>query len=67
MKPVAYAVGYAVSVRALAGCSLIPDYHRPQLPVAATYPTGDAYEGASRSRERSVRSADAIGLAEFLC
>jgi multidrug efflux system outer membrane protein len=57
MKPVAYAVGCAVSVSALAGYSLIPDYHRPQLPVAATYPTGDAYEGASQSRERAVRVA----------
>jgi outer membrane protein, multidrug efflux system len=65
MKPVAYAVGCAVSVSALAGCSLIPDYYRPQLPVAATYPTGDAYEGASQSRERAVRSADAIGWRNF--
>src|SRR3984885_9106814 len=65
MRPVAYAVGCAVSLGALAGCSLIPGYHRPQLPVAAGYPTGDAYDGASRSPERAEQSADAIGWRDF--
>jgi multidrug efflux system outer membrane protein len=27
----------------LSGCTLAPDYHRPALPVAATYPDGPAY------------------------
>jgi outer membrane protein, multidrug efflux system len=65
MRPVAYAVGCAVSLGALAGCSLIPDYHRPQPPVAAGYPTGGAYDGASQSPERAVQSADAIGWRDF--
>jgi multidrug efflux system outer membrane protein len=65
MKSLAYAVGCAMSLGALAGCSLIPDYHRPQLPVAAGYPTGDAYKGANQSPEQAVRSADAIGWRDF--
>lgn len=28
----------------LSGCSLIPDYQRPEAPVAAQYPQGPAYE-----------------------
>jgi multidrug efflux system outer membrane protein len=27
----------------VSGCTLAPDYHRPALPVAATYPDGPAY------------------------
>jgi multidrug efflux system outer membrane protein len=65
MKCLTFAVGCAASLGALAGCSLIPDYHRPQLPVAADYPTGDAYKGASESPEQAVRSADAIGWRDF--
>lgn len=30
----------------LSGCSLIPDYQRPEAPVAAQYPQGPAYEAA---------------------
>ena len=30
----------------LSGCSLIPDYQRPDAPVAAQYPQGPAYESA---------------------
>jgi len=65
MRPVAYAAVCALSLGALAGCSLIPDYHRPQLPVAAGYPTGDAYKGANQSPEQAVRSADDIGWRDF--
>ena len=31
---------------ALTGCSLIPDYMRPGLPVAPSYPSGPAFSGA---------------------
>ena len=31
----------------LSGCSLIPDYQRPDAPVAAQYPQGPAYEAAN--------------------
>ncbi|WLH47632.1 AdeC/AdeK/OprM family multidrug efflux complex outer membrane factor [Pseudomonas beijingensis] len=31
----------------LSGCSLIPDYQRPEAPVAAQYPQGPAYEAAN--------------------
>ncbi len=31
----------------LSGCSLIPDYQRPETPVAAQYPQGPAYEAAN--------------------
>jgi len=32
---------------ALSGCSLIPDYQQPDAPVAAHWPEGEAYQGAS--------------------
>ncbi|WP_460158395.1 AdeC/AdeK/OprM family multidrug efflux complex outer membrane factor [Pseudomonas sp. S3_E11] len=31
----------------LSGCSLTPDYQRPETPVAAQYPQGPAYEAAN--------------------
>ncbi len=31
----------------LSGCSLIPDYQRPETPVAAQYPQGPAYEATN--------------------
>ncbi|MCU1728889.1 AdeC/AdeK/OprM family multidrug efflux complex outer membrane factor [Pseudomonas sp. 7P_10.2_Bac1] len=33
----------AVAAFTLSGCSLIPDYQRPEAPVAAQYPQGPAY------------------------
>jgi outer membrane protein, multidrug efflux system len=49
----------------LGGCTLIPDYHHPGLPVAAHYPTGDAYNGTSPSPRSTKLSADAIGWRDF--
>lgn len=57
-----FAVCAAVS---LAGCSLVPDYLRPDLPVAPTYPTGAAYKGANQTPEQAVAAADAIGWRDF--
>jgi multidrug efflux system outer membrane protein len=50
---------------ALNGCSLVPHYVRPALPVATSYPTGDAYKGPGQSPRQAVRSADAIGWRDF--
>ena len=33
----------AVTAFVLSGCSLIPDYQRPEAPVAAQFPQGPAY------------------------
>jgi multidrug efflux system outer membrane protein len=49
----------------LGGCSLIPDYHRPDLPVATNYPAGDAYKGANSAPTQAKLSADAIGWQDF--
>lgn len=34
-------------VAALSGCSLIPEYQRPDAPVPADWPQGEAYSKAS--------------------
>ena len=34
----------------LGGCSLAPDYRRPDAPIAAAWPAGPAYEGAAENR-----------------
>jgi outer membrane protein, multidrug efflux system len=49
----------------LGGCSLIPDYFRPNLPVATSYPAGDAYKGAPPSPGPAKPSADEIGWRDF--
>ena len=36
----------AVTAFVLSGCSLIPDYQRPEAPVAAQFPQGPAYSSA---------------------
>lgn len=36
----------AIAAFVLGGCSLIPDYQRPEAPVAAQYPQGPAYSPA---------------------
>ena len=63
MKNAVCAAACALTV--LSGCTLIPDLNRPALPVAANYPTGDAYKGANQSPEQAALSADAIGWREF--
>ena len=34
----------AIIITALAGCTLIPEYRRPDAPVPASWPTGPAYK-----------------------
>lgn len=46
----------AVTTALLSGCSLIPDYQRPDAPVAADWPQGAAYGDAAR--EGSTPAAD---------
>lgn len=35
----------SVSTSVLAGCAMIPDYDRPDMPVSVEWPQGQAYEG----------------------
>jgi multidrug efflux system outer membrane protein len=53
----------AVAATALAGCALAPDYERPDLPVAASWPEGQAY--ISAPQQASSPSADRIGWRDF--
>lgn len=40
---------------ALSGCSLIPDYQRPDAPVAGDWPQGEAYpQGAAQASEQTL-------------
>ena len=52
------------AVTLLTGCSLIPDYQRPDLPVAPAYPTGAGYKGVRGSAE-AAGSANTIGWRDF--
>jgi len=57
----------ALYLSLLAGCSLAPDYQRPDLPVAAAWPNGPAYAAPSKAaagQANPVVSADAIGWRE---
>ncbi|MGO9135999.1 MAG: efflux transporter outer membrane subunit [Methylovirgula sp.] len=47
----------AALANTLAGCSLAPDYHRPTLPVASSWPTGVT--------QRSDKPVDDIGWRDF--
>ncbi|GBQ61590.1 secretion system type I outer membrane efflux pump lipoprotein NodT [Ameyamaea chiangmaiensis NBRC 103196] len=47
---------------ALSGCTLIPTYHRPQLPVSGTYPAGSAYR--AEPKDPRIQAAD-LGWEDF--
>jgi outer membrane protein, multidrug efflux system len=53
----------------LTACSLIPDYERPALPVASSFPNGPAYQADANDRAggsgRPTVSADALGWRDF--
>jgi multidrug efflux system outer membrane protein len=52
----------------LTACSLDPDYQRPDLPTAPSYPSGPAYlkDGKGEGRDADpLVSADAIGWRDF--
>lgn len=44
----------AVAAALLGGCSLIPDYQRPDAPLAADWPQGEAYGSAASEGERAA-------------
>src|SRR6202163_419096 len=50
----------------IAGCSLHPVYERPAAPVAASYPTGDAYKSSTGGSGNSALPAVDIGWRDFL-
>jgi multidrug efflux system outer membrane protein len=56
-----------IAVAALiAGCSLQPVYQRPAAPVAATYPTGDAYKSPTGGLGNAAPPAVDLGWRDFL-
>lgn len=44
----------AITVAVLSGCSLIPDYKRPDAPVAQRYPQGAAYSAADAANQAAA-------------
>lgn len=58
----------AVAAVVLSGCSLIPDYQRPEAPVAAAYPQGQAYgQNTGAAAFRPPTSAGASSSATRSC
>lgn len=55
----------AVAVALLGGCSLIPDYSRPDLPVTPAYPTGPAYTDTRLPMSQTGPAAVTVGWREF--
>jgi multidrug efflux system outer membrane protein len=49
----------AAAIAALAGCSFIPKYERPALPVSADYPSGPAYGGSDGAANGAANGAAA--------
>jgi hypothetical protein len=45
----------------LGGCSLIPHFSIPFLPVSKTYPTGAAYQGPTQTPARILHRPPAAG------
>ncbi|MBV4521142.1 AdeC/AdeK/OprM family multidrug efflux complex outer membrane factor [Pseudomonas sp. SWRI74] len=44
----------AITAAFVSGCSLIPEYNRPQAPVAAQYPQGSAYQAANAADQAAA-------------
>ena len=63
MHGLKYVASVLMGVLLLGGCSLVPDYHRPPLPVPARYPQGVGYPNEQERADRAP-SAD-IGWREF--
>ncbi|MDE1173598.1 MAG: AdeC/AdeK/OprM family multidrug efflux complex outer membrane factor [Parvibaculaceae bacterium] len=45
-----------------AGCTLIPDYLRPEAPVAAAWPTGPAYQADAAGADKNASQPAAIEI-----
>ncbi|MGE8500357.1 MAG: AdeC/AdeK/OprM family multidrug efflux complex outer membrane factor [Pseudomonas sp.] len=54
----------AVAAVVLSGCSMIPDYQRPDAPVAGAWPQGEAYTGNDAAAQTGTAAAD-LGWREF--
>lgn len=54
------AMAMALAATTLAGCSLAPDYHRPALPVSASWPSG----AIASTRPAKISAAD-IGWRDY--
>ena len=54
----------AIAAVALCGCTMIPDYTRPQAPIPASWPSGSAYKEAP-SAQGAPLAADSA-MAEIL-
>jgi multidrug efflux system outer membrane protein len=68
MKPIAFAALMAAAVMATAlstGCSLAPNYQRPDLPVPLAWPVGAAYQTAPPPNAHGADPAETIGWREF--
>lgn len=53
------------AVATLGGCTLIPDYFRPDLPVTPAYPTGPAYTDTRLPTAQTGPAAVTVGWREF--
>ncbi|MBD9485318.1 AdeC/AdeK/OprM family multidrug efflux complex outer membrane factor [Pseudomonas sp. PDM14] len=53
----------AIVSAVLSGCTMIPDYLRPEAPVAAAYPQGEAY--ADSAKTQTSTTAAELGWREF--
>lgn len=53
-----------VLLAGLAGCSFIPDYHRPALPVATQWPSGPAEEAANAGPGAAMPASE-LGWRDF--
>lgn len=49
----------------LGGCSFVPEYLRPNLPTAASWPTGDAYRPDTAESSAAAKPAIETGWREF--
>ena len=47
----------ACSLAVCAGCTMAPKYERPAAPVAATFPTGEAYKDVMTTASPTGRSS----------
>lgn len=60
------ALPIALSAVLLAGgCSLIPDYLRPEAPIPASWPSGPAQDGAAQAPQPGIPAAAELGWRDF--
>ena len=50
----------------MTGCSLQPIFHRPDAPVAATFPSGEAYKYPATGEGGTMLPATEIGWRDFM-